>query len=90
MIQVFTLAKPDHKLTNFKKEIFGLAKGVYNLPTCNHPNQLLFDQLYTLGVRQIIHDGTTDEIECLDGYLYATSLGAGKTIDEKDILRLKP
>ena len=68
-----------------------MAKGAYNLSASNSNSShtLLFDQLYSLGVRQIIHDGTPDEIHCLDGYLYATNTAAGKEFEEKDLLRIK-
>jgi hypothetical protein len=84
MIRVFTLGHPDEKIKAFAQEIFSLPKGAYNLPG----SRPLFEKLYPLGVRQIIHDGTPDEIQCMDGHLYALRLSLGKNIDEKDLLRI--
>jgi hypothetical protein len=90
MIQVFTLAKPDSLITAYAAELFNLTKGAYNLPQPGSPHRELFDKLYKLGVRQIIHDGKADEIVCMDGYQYATNLLTGDKLPEQDILRIKP
>ena len=89
MIKVFTLSDPNPKIKDFASEIFSLGKGAYNLPTRNHPKQKLFDELYKLEVRQIIHDGKSDEIQCVDGYLYAQNLALGQPIKAKDMLVIK-
>jgi len=86
MIEVFTQGKPDEKIKQFAAEIFKLKPGAYNLPQPNNP---LFEKLYKIGVRQIIHDGKPDEIQAMDGYLYALNSAGGKQTDEKDVLRIK-
>lgn len=90
MIQLFTLSRPDPAIKALAKEIFALPKGAYNLLSSNQQHQSLFDKLYRLGVRQVIHDGNPDLIECLDGYLYAEKLSTGEKIDDKEILRIRP
>ncbi|MFH1542688.1 MAG: hypothetical protein ABIE84_06320 [bacterium] len=79
MITVFTLGTPNEQIRKFAKEIAALPTGVYNLPADNQPEQSLLDKLYTLGVGQIIHDGTADEIHCQNGYF--TPAHAGLTKD---------
>lgn len=86
MIRVFTLGQPDEKIKAFAKDIFALPKGAYNLPS----SAPLFEKLYPLGVRQIIHDGNPDEIRCMDGHLYALNLSLGDNIDDKELLIIKP
>ena len=87
MIRVFTLAKPSEEIKKHAQAIFNLAKGAYNLPTKNHSQQRLFDQLYTLGVRQVIHDGKSNEIHCMNGYDYAASAALGKEPDAVMIIK---
>lgn len=84
MIYVFTLGQPEEKIKEFAQEIFNLGKGAYNLSAASHP------QLYKLGVRQIIHDGNPNEIQCMDGYLYANKVALGEEVDKKEILVIKP
>ncbi|OGC21167.1 hypothetical protein A2291_01480 [candidate division WOR-1 bacterium RIFOXYB2_FULL_42_35] len=71
MIEIFTVDNPDKKLKSLTKDIFDLPKGNYDLPTHDHSQQKILDQLYQLGVRQIIHDGSKQEIHCLNGFKFA-------------------
>ena len=89
MIWLYTVAKPDPGIRDFAPQIFSLPQGAYNLPVFDHPEQPLFDALYQLGVRQLIHDGSRQEIRCASGYLYAQSAALGKIIPEKEILIIK-
>ena len=90
MIQIFTLGQPSEKLRDFAAEIFKLPQGDYNLPVKNHPQEALFETLYNLGVRQIIHDGKANEIQCLDGFLYAASTVNKEKIPSQNILVIRP
>jgi len=89
VIQLFTLGQPDPAIKDLATDIFALPKGAYNLISNNYQQKELFDRLYLLGVRQVIHDGKADLIECLDGYLYAENLVDGKSADDKDVLRIE-
>ena len=86
MIIVLTVNKPNPELQNFAEDIFALKPNVYNLPIKNDP---FFELLYRAGVRQIIHDGSTNEIHCIDGYLYAQNIAAGLETKDQDVLRLR-
>jgi len=86
MIEIFTLGKPSEKIKALAQELFALEKGAYNLPTHDHPHQALFDQLYKLGVGQIVHDGIADKIVCLNGYKYALDFTYGSQPNDENVL----
>jgi len=86
MIEIYTFSKPDEKIKGYAKEIFSLEKGVYNLPTSDNSKKDLFEKLYSLGVRQIIHDGKPNLIRCMDGHLFAELTVAGTDPESSDLL----
>ncbi|PIS28715.1 hypothetical protein COT42_07220 [Candidatus Saganbacteria bacterium CG08_land_8_20_14_0_20_45_16] len=80
MIKVYTKGEPDEQIKQYAGAIFALEKKkrAYNLPLPGHPQQDLFEKLFKLGVVQIIHDGKSDKIHCLNGYTQSINVMLGR------------
>lgn len=91
MIEIFCIGKPHEKIRDFAPDLAKLKQGAYNLPyhEKNNPNKPLFELLYRLGVRQIIHDGVADVVKAMDGYLYAQSRAVDSPVPKDEILFIK-